>query len=242
MRDIQNYAEKYDMPGFEEYKVYYRRRKILEFIEKYQPRNILEIGCGKEPLFEYVNDVAFTIVEPSETFYYNALELAGKRGNVICYNGFFEDVAEKLTDKYDAVICAGLLHEVEEPERLVKAIYEICTPNTIIHINVPNANSLHRILGKEMGILKNVHDMTKGNIEFQQHTNFDRNSLNKIVENNGFKIIEQGALFVKPFSHEQMYTMLKNRIIDITTLEGLYKLGEYMPEFASEIYVNCKLK
>ena len=36
MRDIENYADRYVVQGFESYKVQYRRRKILEIIKKYQ--------------------------------------------------------------------------------------------------------------------------------------------------------------------------------------------------------------
>ena len=38
MRDIENYADRYVVQGFESYKVQYRRRKILEIIKKYQPK------------------------------------------------------------------------------------------------------------------------------------------------------------------------------------------------------------
>ncbi len=54
MRNIENYVEKYTKAGFEDYKVLYRRKKILEVIEKYHSKKILEIGCGMEPLFQYV--------------------------------------------------------------------------------------------------------------------------------------------------------------------------------------------
>lgn len=75
MRDINNYSEKYSLHSFEEYKVQYRRKKLLEIIEAYHPKSILEIGCGNEPLFQYVEDVHFTVVEPSSDFYENAVNL-----------------------------------------------------------------------------------------------------------------------------------------------------------------------
>lgn len=38
MRNIENYVEKYTKAGFEDYKVLYRRKKILEVIEKYHSK------------------------------------------------------------------------------------------------------------------------------------------------------------------------------------------------------------
>ena len=71
MRDIEDYSKKYIIPGFEKYKVIYRRRQLLEVIERYKPEKVLEIGCGKEPLFLYASDIHFTVVEPSDDFYEN---------------------------------------------------------------------------------------------------------------------------------------------------------------------------
>lgn len=241
MRNIVSYSERYDAQGFEKYKVIYRRKKILEVIEKYHPKNILEIGCGREPLCQYVKNASFTIVEPSLDFYNNAVNLCRGSGHR-CIQGFFEDIAPELPMDYDMVICASLLHEVEKPSALLDAVVKVCNKNTVVHINVPNANSIHRLLGKEMKILEDVHDMSENNRTLQQNSVFDRNSLSKIVINSGLEIMEEGSFFVKPFSHAQMYEMMQRDILNENVLDGLYVLGKYMPEFGSEIYVNCRLK
>jgi len=242
MRDIKDYSGKYAGQGFEQYKVSYRRRKILDVIKAYHPEKILEIGCGTEPLFQYVEEAQFTIIEPAQDFYNNAVNLAGKDTRVRCIQGFFEEEVQRLSNDHDMIICASLLHEVEKPVRLLKAIAQVCNQNTIVHINVPNANSMHRLLGKEMKILADVHDMSENNRNFQQNNVFDKDSLSRIVTENGFDIIEDGSFFVKPFSHTQMYDMVQSGIVDEKVLDGLYALGKYMPEFGSEIYVNCRLK
>lgn len=97
-RDIMDYESKYikGICGFEKYKVIYRRRKIIEIIDKYEPQKILEIGCGMEPLFRYVKDKEFTIVEPCDYFYENAKSASIDEGHITCIKGFFEEVAENL--------------------------------------------------------------------------------------------------------------------------------------------------
>lgn len=242
MRDIDEYAKKYSLSGFEKYKVFYRRKKLLEIIETHSPKNILEIGCGSEPLFKYIENVKFTVVEPAQEFYDNALALAEGSSRIICLQGYFENVVGELAGDYDMVICSCLLHEVEKPDRLLQSIMQVCNNNTIVHINVPNADSIHRLLGKEMGILQDVHDMSETNKELQQNNVYDRKTLRKVIEDSGLEIIESGSFFVKPFSHAQMYQMLEMEILSEDVLDGLYELGKYMPEFGSEIYVNCRLK
>lgn len=87
MRNISKYTEKYNESSFETYQVKYRRKKVIEEIEKYSPSSVLEIGCGYTPLFLDVFETDFTIVEPSEYFATNAIELSknSKRNiRVIC--------------------------------------------------------------------------------------------------------------------------------------------------------------
>lgn len=240
MRDINDYSMKYAIPGFENYQVKYRRKMIMEQVEHYNPKRILEIGCGCEPLFKYVHDISFTVVEPSNEFYENAVKLAQKEENIVCIKGLFEDVADKLDDCYDMIICSGLLHEVEEPIKLLCSIESVCNDNTVVHINVPNADSMHRLLALESGIITNTHDMSEQNKTFQQNNVFDLESLKQLVEKSQLNVIEQGSYFVKPFTHAQMYEMIKQDIINEDILEGLYNIGRYMPHLGSEIYVNCK--
>lgn len=244
MRDMADYSDRYLLPGFEEYKVLYRRKKILEIIEAKKPESILEIGCGCEPLFQYVKNVRFTVVEPADTFYEkaNALAQGTNLGRVRCIHGFFEDILDGITENHDMIICSSLLHEVESPARLLQAIKQCANEHTIVHINVPNANSMHRLLGQAIGMLSDIHDKSEGNIAFQQNNVFDADSLEKIVSENGFEVVEKGSFFVKPFSHSQMYEMMRQGILNDEVLDGLYQLGKDMPAFGSEIYVNCRLQ
>lgn len=71
MRDINDYENKYLGESFEKIKIKYRRNKVLSIVKQYKPDHILEIGVGREPLFQWY-DAKFTIVEPSDSFFENA--------------------------------------------------------------------------------------------------------------------------------------------------------------------------
>ncbi len=238
MRNIDDYSKIYSVQGFEDYQVAYRRRKVLEQIQRFKPQNILEIGVGIDPIFKYVEDALFTIVEPSDEFYENARKICD--GRIRCFHGFFEDIEGELEKEYDMIICSSLLHEVENPDKLLSSIKKVCNRNTIVHINVPNANSMHRLLAYESGMIDDTHNMSNRNKLLQQHNIFDLDRLTKLVKKIGFNIVNQGSYFVKPFTHEQMYSMLKSGVVDEKILDGFYNIERYMPGLGSEIYVNCK--
>lgn len=241
MRNISDYADCYSLNGFEQYQVEYRRKKVIEVLERYNPDSILEIGCGLDPtFFHWGSGKKWIIYEPADVFYRKALELSSGQENITVVKDFFPPDIWSF-GRVDMVLCSSLLHEVEKPDVLLDGIRKVCDDGTMVHINVPNANSVHRILAKESGYIKSVYGMSNRNITLQQNRVYDLDLLIEEVECAGFEVIDKGSFFVKFFSHSQMWTMLEKGIIDKHVLDGMYKLSEYMPDLGSEIFVNIRL-
>lgn len=245
MRDIKDYEEKYQSEPCEQYQVKYRRKKVLEVLKRFPHKNILEVGCGLEPLFDYMDDYeSMTIVEPGEFFIGNAKDIASsKNREIACICDFMEGAVEKLKSlekEFDYIVVSSLLHEVEVPEKLLKALYEVSTDRTIIHINVPNAKSIHRVLAQKMGLIEDVHELSQLQQKMQRNRVYDIDTLTDTVSASGFTVLERGSYFPKFFSAGQMEDMLRCGIVDDTVFEGLDKMIECLPEFGSEIYVQLK--
>jgi hypothetical protein len=62
-------------------------------------------------------------------------------------------------------------------------------------------------------------------------------SLSDTVTMAGFVPVTEGGYFIKPFSHQQMESI--EELITPRLLEGLWKLGQELPDIASEIYINA---
>ena len=245
MRDIQDYAMKYQEDPCEKYQVRYRREKIMELMSSCRHETVLEIGCGMEPLFEYVKDYSkMVIVEPGDVFIQNARKKAQESGsNGVCIQGFLEEKTQQVKEAchdYDFIVLSSLLHEVDEPEKLLQAVSCICSKETIVHINVPNADSIHRLLAKEMGLIQDVHEVSDLQKALQNNRVFDLDSLCEIVGRCGFEVFDKGTYFPKLFSAGQMGRMLEEGIIKEDIFEGLNKMIQYFPQYGSEIYVQVK--
>lgn len=245
MRNINEYEKKYMKPGFEDYQVEYRRKKIIKILDNYRPNHILEIGCGMKPLFKYIDwkYSTWTIVEPGKLFFENAQKIVKDMGceeYVLIYNESFPFCALQK-GQFDFIICSSLLHEVNCSDIFLHEIANICSKDTIVHINVPNANSFHRVLAKAMGLMDDIHELSYRNIQLQQQRVYDLQSLRVEVENAGFFVYDSGSYFIKPFTHSQMYKMIEKNIIDENILNGLYEISEKFNEYGSEIYINAKI-
>lgn len=239
MRDLTRYGEVYSEPGFEKYQIKYRRKKVLEILNRYKHRCIFDIGIGPEPLFQFVKDFdEYYFFEPGEKYYIDAIRIATDVGIHGINRPFYVDENIQAI-KPDFIICSSLLHEVESPEQLINDITKTAFNKTVIHFNVPNANSFHRVLAKSSGLIDDVKTLGTRNVLLQQNMVFDMELLLKMVESCGLKVIEKGSYFIKPFTHEQMQRMLDERIIDEKILEGLYNLAEQLEDYGSEIYVNA---
>ena len=249
MRDIDLYTKEYDGLPFENIQVEFRRKKVLEQISKYKHDHILEVGCGLEPLFAYFYDFsAMTIVEPSSEFVNRAQKILDEEYverdcSVEIIQGFFEEESKKICKKqYDMIVISSLLHEVENPDKVLNVAYKLCAENTVVHINVPNAKSLHRYLAVEMGLIDNLYEKSEQQIKLKQHATFDLESLVRLIEECGFSVVEKGSYFPKLFTHKQMQKMIDDKIVNEAMLEGMYKMSKYLGEYGSEIFVDVVKK
>ena len=116
----------------------------------------------------------------------------------------------------------------------------MCSPATRVHVNVPNARSLHRLLALEMGLIEDVHQLSYNQLCLQQPRTFDIDSLSALCTKNGFEVTEQGSYFIKPYTHRQMAQLQDIGLLDERMLDGLYSLARHLPDMGSEIFVHLR--
>ena len=242
-RDLNLYRDEYvGRYGFEREQVEYRRRRLLEILSDYAPGKILEVGCGIESLAGFYGDFTeFTIVEPVKEFCDRARRQLGN--TVRCVNGKFEDAVSDLQgQEFDFIVISSLIHELSHPGVILEAARRLAGPDTIIHVNTPNAKSIHRLLGVKMGLSTHVKEPSELAGRFQRQQEYELADLLQLARNHGFRVREQGSYFLKPLSHGQMGRLLESNRISKEFLDGLYAIGHLLPENGSEIFVNLQLQ
>lgn len=247
MRDLENYYQNYIDKNFDHILSGFRKRLIIDILKKYHSKNILEIGCGINPLFlDYQDFDHLTIVEPAHGFYSFAQEKLNTeyphlKDKVELINATLQG-AIFPSPSFDFILCAGLLGEIPDPIDLLQSIYKITCENTIVHVSAPNQNSFHRILAKESGIINELNQLSPEQIKFQRYHVFSEDSLKKMMNEVGFLVIDSETYFIKPFTHAQMMSILEKKIIDEVVLNGLNNMTRYMPGLGAELYVNARKK
>lgn len=62
-------------------------------------------------------------------------------------------------------------------------------------------NAFSRQMAVEMGLMRNVYDLTENDHRFGHRRTFDRKGFEHDIVRNGFKLIESGESFFKPFDY-----------------------------------------
>lgn len=245
--DIDSYGkqflEDYNKGDFEVILTKYRKKKIIEIMQNYPTVNILEIGCGMEPFFlSYTDFENMTVVEPAELLFQSAEKYRLKSAmNIECIHDFVENrVLELKKKKFDFILLVGLIHEVEDPQNLMRAVREICDENSHVLITTNNPNSFHLTLAYEAGLIPQLEILTDKAKTFQRHSTFTMGQMEQLARDSSFEVIEDGAYFIKPFAHSQMKVLLDQHIISNEVLDGLDRMVKYMPELGAENYCVVK--
>ena len=241
-RSIEAYERAYLASDFEPVQVQMRKRMLVALLERQAPRRILEVGCGTESLFGCMGKFdEFVVVEPGVGFAEKARQDAAGNPRIRVVEDFIETAAPALAGRrFDLIVVSGLLHEVTDPAAVLKGLHRLCDDRTVVHVNVPNARSLHRLLALEMGLIDALPQLSDRQKTLQQSRTFDMEGLICLSEQCGFRVAEQGSYFIKPFTHRQMADLQAGGFLDDRMIDGLYGLERHLPGLGSEIYVNLE--
>ncbi len=240
-RSIDEYWALYQAEyGFESVLKVYRERRILEILDLYSPRNILEIGPGFEPSFVKHQDFeSFVLIEPGQAPFNHVAALSAHDGRIRALHGRFEEACKDVKGlTFDFIILPGLLHEVDDANDFLKQLLSVTTEQTVAYINVPNANSLHRLLGQAMGVVSSVDEMTDRNILLEQKEVFSLERLLSLVSEAWPKsqTLDSGSFFLKPFTHSQMMSMTDSGELNEEVFDALYAVSNLFPNFGAELF------
>ncbi len=143
----------------------------------------------------------------------------------------FEEIS--LGDKFDIIIMHHILEHVTDPVGVLSKCKDLLNDGGKLILSVPNANSIHRMLGVEMGLLKNVYELNESDRRVGHKRVYDFASIKRDVENAKLRIIEKRGVFFKPLSNSQMGKLSQGQI------DGFYQMGKDFPENCAEILFIC---
>ena len=140
-----------------------------------------------------------------------------------------------LEGPFDDIVLFGLLEHLEHPIPVLERLRTLLARDGSLHITVNLAQSLHRWLGVEMGQIPVVEALSENDIRLGHYRVYTLSQLRSHVLEAGLQIEREEPFYLKPLPT----SMLTN--LPMPLHEGLEKLGERFPEFASYVYLTARL-
>ena len=231
LKTLDDVANRYELEqDFDIHQVRYYGR-ILQ--KKISGKSCLEVGCGDGSMTVMLAQTASLVhvVDASKKYLGQVRDRVGDR--VKTFESFFEDFVPP--QHYDAVVCTHVMEHVIDTVALIKRMGSWLAPGGTLYLLVPNALSFHRMLGVEMGLQQDVHDLSPRDHALGHKRVYDYQTLSADIMAAGLTHGEVGGVLFKPLPNALMEN-LPQPVID-----GLDSMGEKFPQNAGEIYYECRL-
>jgi hypothetical protein len=101
---------------------------------------------------------------------------------------------------------------------------------------VPNARSLHRLLGHSAGFLADLHALSQHDRELGHKRYFDSDSISHLVEESGYVILDKVGLVLKPLTTSQLQQLSLGPSVE----KAFIDVGYDMPEICNGILLTAR--
>lgn len=185
----------------------------------------LEVGCANGMMTKFLSTSFWElhVVDAVEAYVQEAM-LYAHGGTVSLFEEFEPE------EEWDTIVMAHFLEHVEDPVAILNHASKMLAPGGRVIVVVPNADSIHRRLGVEMGLLNKRTDLNTQDRMLGHRRVYTMEALRADAAEI-FDIVASGGIFLKPFSFAQMEGLSDE------VMRGLYQVGQDLPTLCSEIYV-----
>lgn len=233
-RNLVDYVKHYRELPFERIAETFRRDEVLKVLKRLNTARLGEIGCGVSSIFNFLDpSISGFIVEP-------IAELLSLQNlispTVQTYCTTIEDLKDSAVDPVDTILLSSILHEVEDPELFLGKTLKTLGSGGYVVCVVPNSASIHRYVGWQKGILKNISDRSKTqNLMQQKQEVFSYETLTNLFNKMNVNKIEAYSFMPKFLSHAQMQEMLDKNLINLEFLRMLNQISPMLEPVGSEL-------
>ena len=162
---------------------------------------VLEMGYGTGLITTKLLEAGVTVevVEGSAVLRDHAIS---QHPGLVVHLSMFEEFVPD--EPADAVLALHVLEHVDRPDELLAHLASWLRPGGTLVAVTPNARSIHRMLGVQMGLQEHLDDLSARDHLVGHQRVYDLAQLRAELEGAGLTVVSDFGYFVKPLANSQM--------------------------------------
>jgi SAM-dependent methyltransferase len=144
------------------------------------------------------------------------------RGDIV--ESYFEDYVPDT--KFDVIVMGFILEHVDDPDAILDRYRAFMKPGGKLYVAVPNAKSLNRRLGLELGLIDDIYSLNANDIALGHQRQYCRDTLTAAVRRAGYRITHEEGIYLKPLPLGVLKTL---QDFD-ANLQAMLKVGVEFPD------------
>jgi SAM-dependent methyltransferase len=146
---------------------------------------------------------------------------------------YFENF--ETAERFDVIVMGFILEHVDDPALILRKFRGFLKPGGRCFVAVPNAESLHRRFGHAAGLLEDMQALGKGDRELGHVRLYSVESLDRQLEEAGYRPVRREGVFLKPFTTSQLQSLALGPDI----LKAMCAVGIGYPELSCALLVEA---
>lgn len=207
---------------------------IVESLHGRTGLRLLSLGIGGQlvsaTLREQIKPVEYHIVEGSTDIIDAYRKATNPPASTIIHHAYFEEI-ELPEASFDAIEMGFVLEHVDNPDAVLRRFRAFLKPGGTLFTAVPNARSLHRLLGHAAGFLPDLYSLSPSDRALGHKRYFDAASFQQAVEAAGYRVTDRRGLVLKPLTTGQLASLQ----LDAQIEQAFIDVGYVLPDVCNGI-------
>ena len=130
-----------------------------------------------------------------------------------------------------------VLEHVDDPDLILRRYREYLRPDGRVYVAVPNAKSLNRRLGIELGLIDDIYDLNANDLALGHQRQYCLDTLRAALQRTGYAVTHEEGIYLKPLP----LAVLKTLPAMQENLQAMLRVGIDFPELCVGLLVEAVL-
>lgn len=149
---------------------------------------------------------------------------------------YFEDYSPNST--FDVIVMGFVLEHVDDPDAILSRYRDFLAPGGKLYVAVPNAKSMNRRLGLELGMIDDIYSLNANDLALGHQRQYCRDTLKDAVERAGYRVTHEEGIYLKPLP----LGVLKTLDDFEGNLQAMLRVGIDFPDLCVGLLMELEVK